>query len=198
MGLKKEDLPFVVVKKAGSCLLRCDFRRLKGGDIRKGAPSPAQYHRARLEGAAESAALPLNCASERSVSTRPRAARIGARERRRNDSVATCRRYRTEHYNAAENGQLYRFLHKGRNLNDVPFGRRDAGASRRSAGTLTLNSRVRHAMCARARCCFMFELWRICCGVCKLWIGVQNTNKRCCLVAGYLNRAIMPRSNSVL
>lgn len=108
----------------------------EGGDIRKGAPSPAQYHRARLEGATESAALPLNCESERSVSTRPRAARISARERRRNDSVATCRRYLTEHYNAAENGQLYRFLHKGRNLNDVPLGRRDAGASRRSAGKI--------------------------------------------------------------
>lgn len=38
MGLKKEDFPFVVIKEAGSCLLHCDFRRLKWGDIRKRSP----------------------------------------------------------------------------------------------------------------------------------------------------------------
>lgn len=42
MGLKKEDLPFVVVKEAGSCLL-C-LPEAEGGDRRKEAPSPAQYH----------------------------------------------------------------------------------------------------------------------------------------------------------
>lgn len=139
-------------------------------------------------------ALPLNSESERSVSTRPSAARISARERRRNDSVATCRRYRTEHYNLAENGQLYRFLYTGRNLNDVPFRRRDAGASRRSAGKMKGPRSDAAALCLG----FGLSVFAVLCtlNVCKLsnkspcaFIS-QDTNECFCLEAEYINRAI--------
>lgn len=60
--------------------------------------------------------------------------------------------------------KLYRFLHKGRNLNDVPFGRRDAGASRRSAGKMKgPKSDVRsigHELCVIA---MLLYVWGLAC-----------------------------------
>lgn len=77
---------------------------------------------------------------------------------------------------------------------------------------LQVKLRVRKAMCARARAvrcsdaalCLAYLLLFALCGVCKLWrdyvyaFTSQNTNKRFCLVAEYLNRARVPGSNSVL